>query len=657
MIIAAYCQPVSVFRAEVQNKTWISKLRSGYIKHFGGNPSPNEASSWSTSHPEIEKILTDPSFDDCQIMLEAQTSITKKRIDVLLLGKNANNEMQLVVIELKAWSVVKSSSVPDHVQTILGGGYRDTLHPAIQAEEYSNLIQHSEPACDPTNKAFQIATTSFAYLHNMPGPPTSDSLFHQEFTLVNNNIPSFLAGEGQNLAITLQGIIGNGGGSSVLPFISNSGQYISRNLATIAAKNMPGTPLFNLIGRQVTINRQIQAHLNNLSASQQKQVVIIRGGPGSGKTAVGIQSILAAISNGQSQVAFCARNAGFVAPLRLMLRRTGLSPFIKYPFVFSSPFQTKSGNPCGSQNNSFDYVVVDEAHRLPIKITKYNSWTIPHTKLSGLTTAEEIIRCSRVSVFIIDENQVVNPQVVNMNTILNAATNQNANVTTFDLEYQFRCGGSSNYVKWVESMMYPNTNNPNFKLSNPSEPMKFNIVDDPNTFQKMIQTSTNNDVRIITGWCWKWNSPSRNKLPLDIVIRNHNSTPYPSVASFEAPWENKKQADTWAIRPNAIHEVGCIYTIQGLDFDRICLIWPLDLQWNLKKSIWTGFPSRTQHKATTKNPPNEFDNWDPDLKHLDALAITPFLQNVYNVLLTRANAEIFVYFMDAATRSYFEKWL
>ena len=155
----------------------------------------------------------------------------------------------------------------------------------------------------------------------------------------------------------------------------------------------------------------------------------------------------------------------------------------------------------------------------------------------------------------------------------------------------------------------------------------------------------------------EWNWPERGQLPLDIIIDNHKPGSYPTVRSFSAPWEDRKRAATWAIRQDAMREFGCIYTIQGLDFDRICLIWPLDLQWNRELGFWSGFPGRTAHSGTQNRAPNMYDNWDKDLRMLDEKSIVHFLQNVYYVLLTRANAEIFVYFMHDETREYFESWL
>ena len=658
MIITAYYETVKNFRTEVENGTWITHLQNGFEKVYGKKPG-NEVNSWTDSHPKLKDLLTNPALDDCVIALEAQSQINgrKNRIDALIMGRNTQNKMQLIVIELKGWSVVKSSLVPGEVQTILGGsGYKDVEHPSIQANNYVDIIKLTEPSCDSTHESYCINASGFAYLYRMPDPPHSDALDEPQFSPYVQSEPFYLASEKSNLKTTLEQMLGNGDGRSVWDLISNSEKYISRSLANIAKTNMPGTPLFNLIGKQVSINRKIQSYLKSTASKKGKHVIIINGGPGSGKTAIGIQSILTAITSGKTNIAFCARNAGFVAPLRKMLKPTKLSYFIFYPFTFATPFKTKSGKDCGSKDDSFDLTVADEAHRLPIKITKYNAFDIPKAKQSPLNTAEDIIRSSRVSVFVIDENQVVNPQVIDTKMILEAAKKQGASIETFNLDYQFRCGGSSRYIEWVESLMYPSKSRPKFKLLSNSEQMQFNIVSDPNDFKKMIGSSTNSDIRMVAGWCWKWNKQTGSALPLDVKIEQYNSGDGLEI-NFFAPFEDKKRAATWAIRPDAKEEIGTIYTIQGLDFDRICLIWPLDLQWNKKTQRWTGMPSRRTHKCTDKTPPLKYDNWDNSLKDLDESEIARFLINAYYVLLTRANAELNVYFMHKDTREYFEKWL
>lgn len=663
MIIAAYCQPVRVFKSEISDGSWITNLRNGYRELVGRRPASGEVDSWVNSLPHFcREVLDDEVFDDCIIMLEAKTAVNGSRIDVLLLGQNGNEELQLVVVELKGWKDVRASIESDQVQTYFRGTrgeFVDADHPAIQAGDYLQMIRFSERSCDCSLDEYQIQTHAYAYLLNMPAGPTCDPLFDEKFEEINDEVPMFLAGEGRILRATLQPIIGNGGGESVLPYIQDSGAYISRSLVTLAREHLQDEPLFNLIGKQARANREIQYMFENLD-SDQKQVVIIEGGPGSGKTAVGIESMLTAVNSGMTRVGFVVRNAGLLQPLRKMLRRTGLTPFIRYPYVFVTQFTNNTGNTYGSEDDSFDFVVVDETHRIPEYNRRYLTWGIKEEYQSGLRTVEEIIRCSQVSVFIIDERQVVTPASTDMEMILESAENYGARVTRHVLPYQFRAGGSSQYLDWVKSMIYPDESRPHFNLQSGSrtEPMRFNIVDDPNVFHTMVEESPDNDIRMISGYCWYWNNPNRGVLPLDITIENHQSGAFPEVESFLATWEDKRtgRAATWAIRQDAMSEVGCIYTIQGLDFDRICLIWPLDLQWNSETETWSGFPGRTTHTAKQNNGPNMYDNWDKDLRMLDETSIVHFLQNVYYVLLTRANAEIFVYFMHDETRQYFETW-
>ena len=381
---------------------------------------------------------------------------------------------------------------------------------------------------------------------------------------------------------------------------------------------------------------------------------------GSGKTAVAIEAIIEGCRM-EYNVALSTTAKGLMAPLRHWLTESLLNNILVYPMNFVTPFQ-QSTLQGGVVDNHYDLVIVDEAHRLHPRQLRYRNTHIRTDLRSGLSSAEEIVRSSRISVFIIDEDQVINPECTDTDGIIAAANQYNANFCRFSLPYHFRGAGSSRYRDWLQALMYPGRVE-RFCLNPDSndEPMQFRIVDDPNEFLNLIQPSPfPDDTRIVSGYCWQWTESNRGSpLPLDIQILNHNpGNEYPIVARFETVWEEKRRADTWAIRDNGRDEVGCIYTIQGLDFNRICVIWPLDLQWNSEDEVWRGFPNRTAHSGRTSNPPGQYDNWDNKLQRLpEGEELVRYLRNVYYTLLSRANTEMCVYFMDGETRAYFESWL
>ena len=661
MVVAAYCESVRTFKNQMETGTIMNSIQKGYLKNFGRNPTPKDQDSWPATHRKIEKLLHSEKFNDCILMFEVRlSSINKQTADVVILGADTNGNHNLIIIEMKQWTKTRPSAIHTDIETPLGRGYTSVHHPAIQAKEYLDLIRISEAECDLENEN-RINTFSFVWLFNMPeinSSPLFADRFHSDLRDIGDHI--YLEADLQHLRNVISFTIDNGQGDEVLARLSNTVGYNPSSLAAHARANLPGLPIFTLIGIQSRINRQIQDLIESLDSTPGKQVIIIQGGPGSGKTAVAIESAITSLGNGK-KVRISTTAAGFMSPLRRYLSGTLLDKLLVYPMTFVTPFQQGLVTG-GAEDDEYDMVIVDESHRMHPYQLRYGHTHIRKDLRSGLNSAEEIIRSSRITVFIHDEDQIINPECTTLSTIIKAAESFLADVTTYTLPYHFRGAGSSRFREWLEHLMYPERGNP-FPLyvDGVNEPMAFSIVDDPMQFLTHIKPApSQDDTRIVAGYCWKWNKRTRrsNPLPLDVVISNHNpGNKYPIVKSFKAPWEDKNRADTWAIRDDGRDELGCIYTIQGLDFNRICIIWPLDLQWNPESKQWMGYPGRTAHSGRETNSPELYDNWDGKLQREDENSITLFLQNVYYTLLTRGNSEVSVFFMDGNTRRYFEDWL
>ena len=661
MVLAAYAETVETFRNEISAGTIMGSVQAGYLEAFGRNPTPNDLNSWPATHQQLNLLLAQPVFSNCVVMLEVRvSSVSRKTADVILLGSDGNRD-QLMIIEMKQWNQVRPSQTQGEVETPLGGGWQSTPHPAIQSREYLDLIQVSEEDCHLALDD-RIRCHAMAWLFNMPEGANCDELYDAQFTLDLDAIGGhmYLQPNIGNVRNLLRLTIGAGGGSAVYNRLAEQATFNASSLAAHAAAHIPGTPMFTLIGEQGRANRQIQEYLSSLNEIPGKHVILVDGGPGSGKTAVAIEAIIEGCRR-EYNVALSTTAKGLMTPLRHWLTESLLNNILVYPMNFVTPFE-QSTLQGGVVDNHYDLVIVDEAHRLHPQQRKYGFTHIRTDLLSGLTSAEEIVRSSRISVFIIDEDQVINPECTDTDDIITAANRYDANFSRFSLPYHFRGAGSSRYRDWLQAMMYPGRVE-RFSLNPDSndEPMQFRIVDDPNEFLDLIQPSPFPDeTRIVSGYCWQWNESKRGSpLPLDIQILNHNpGYGYPIVESFVTVWEEKRKADTWAIRDNGRDEVGCIYTIQGLDFNRICVIWPLDLQWNSKDEVWRCFPNRTAHSGRTSNPPNQYDNWDNKLQKLpEGEELVRYLKNVYYTLLSRANTEMCVYFMDGETRAYFESWI
>ena len=233
------------------------------------------------------------------------------------------------------------------------------------------------------------------------------------------------------------------------------------------------------------------------------------GGPVQERLLLRLKPIIEGLRMGY-EVALSTTAKGLMSPLRNWLTKSLLNNILVYPMNFVTPFQ-QSTLQGGVVDNHYDLVIVDETHRLHPTQLRYMNTHIRTDLRSGLSSAEEIIRSSRISVFIIDEDQIINPECTETDDIITAANRYDANFSRFSLPYHFRGAGSSRYRDWLQAMMYPGRIE-RFSLNPDSndEPMQFRIVDDPNEFLDLIQPSPFPDeTRIVSGYCWQWNESKR----------------------------------------------------------------------------------------------------------------------------------------------------
>ena len=140
------------------------------------------------------------------------------------------------------------------------------------------------------------------------------------------------------------------------------------------------------------------------------------------------------------------------------------------------------------------------------------------------------------------------------------------------------------------------------------------------------------------GFCWSWSQPERDGALVEDVI----------IGDFKRPWNAKPdakklakgipKAPLWAYDPNGINQVGCVYTIQGFEFDYVGIIFGKDLVYNFGTQRWEGHPEHSED-PTVKRSKDRF---------------TDLVKNTYRVLLSRGMKGCYVYFMDKDTENFFK---
>ena len=105
-----------------------------------------------------------------------------------------------------------------------------------------------------------------------------------------------------------------------------------------------------------------------------------------------------------------------------------------------------SGKYVDTKNNTFDVLIVDEAHRLSMKSGMYQNL--------GENQIKEIINASKMAVFLVDNSQRVTIQDIGgTDTIAKYAASFKHAITHLKLESQFRCNGSDGYLSWLDNLL------------------------------------------------------------------------------------------------------------------------------------------------------------------------------------------------------------
>lgn len=374
---------------------------------------------------------------------------------------------------------------------------------------------------------------------------------------------------------------------------------------------------YTLLDEQKVVAESIKNKAKLAFQNNQKTVVIVKGGPGTGKSVLAIHLLGELLKIGLMG-AYVSKN---MAPRVVYKNSLVTQNEISMHELFKS-----SGYFFREFENKYDFLLVDEAHRLQEKSGMHNN--------IGENQIKEIINASRFSVFFIDEKQIVTLR--DIGTIANIkmfANEANALIYEEELNSQFRCNGSDSYLDFIDSFLYNKRGNYKFHFD-------FQVIESPNELREIIKSkNTNNNARLVVGFCWTRDAKNAdNQEYMDIKI-----------GKFESSW-NLKHGEAFATRLNAINEVGCIHNVQGLEFDYIGVIIGPDLKYQNGKVI-TDYKARAN---TEKSLYGLYVFMRQDKKYYEHLADT-IIRNTYRVLLTRGLKGCYVYACDAKLQEHLKK--
>ncbi len=530
-------------------------VEAAYVQKAGRYASRGEFKAWRNSLAAMARVLRDAAIpDDIGVGVEFGIPQTSKRIDFILSGKAEDGSPHAVIVELKQWSASRISEKDGVIIANRGGTAEiEGPHPSYQAWSYAALLTNFNEAVYDSGTGLNPC----AYLHNY----RDDGIIrHPHYAPYLEKAPVFLDGAGEldKLRAFIKQHVRKGDRGALLYEIAEGRIRPSKMLADSVAKMLKGNREFVLVDDQKVVYETCLAKADQ-AGDARKQVVIVRGGPGTGKSVVAVNLLVELTRRGQL-TKYVSKNAApravYAQKLAGHLRRVEIGNL----FAGSGGFHETAPN-------TFHTLVVDEAHRLNEKSGLYGNL--------GQNQIMELIRSTRCTVFFADDDQVVTlADIGRIAELEHWAKAMGAEVTHLELASQFRCAGSDGYIAWLDNFLgIRETANTDFDR----DAFDFRIVDSPVELHELIREKNriNNKARVVAGYCWDWKSKKDPKA-WDIEIPEHD---------YRAQWNLDKDGSLWIVAPDSVEQVGCIHTCQGLELDYVGVIIGPDLRWIAGKPI------------------------------------------------------------------------
>ncbi|MFF4884729.1 DNA/RNA helicase domain-containing protein [Streptomyces nigra] len=585
-----------------------------FVHMHGYRPGTSEVRSWERSLPVLTAALNDAGLGGVEMMMEYALPLNSKRADVVLAGVHpSTGEPSYVVVELKQWSEalpVEDDPTLCHVERYA----HSVLNPIEQVRRYCDyLVNFNGAVAEHGHRVSGVA-----FLHNATEFGVAGL---REIERDGRGLLFTGQRRGEFLDHLRSKLSDRHSGARAADELLSGATVPSKQLMSVAAEEVRERQQFVLLDEQQVAYRMVLNAVERAKRADRKEIVVVTGGPGTGKSVIALQLLGELYRRGMPAL-HATGSQSFTKTMRKIAgsRKREVQDLFKY---FNS-FMT-------TEKNSLDVLICDEAHR--IRETSANRYTRAEHR-TGKAQIDELIDVAHVPVFLLDEHQVVRPgEMGTVADIKAAAAKRDIPCHVVPLESQFRCGGSDAYLRWVVRLLGLEPGGP--VVWEPDDRMQLLVADSPQEMEAFLEArrAQGYGARMSAGYCWRWSPEPKpgNPLPLDVVI-----------GDWARPWNLRGDrsvsgappAALWATDPAGFGQVGCVYTAQGFEYDWSGVIIGPDLVW--RRDRWV------TDRTASKDPIFKKSTPDADVDRL--------IRNTYKVLLTRGMVGTIVYSTDPETR-------
>ncbi|MCY0933411.1 DUF2075 domain-containing protein [Streptomyces sp. H34-S4] len=625
----------------------ISHLAARHAAMSGAEASEGEHRAWAESLIEMAAELTEVGRGEVHMLVECKPDGAPAPIDVVLAGRHPDTGRDsFTLVELKGWSTaVQSKQEPEKFE-VPGLGLKP--HPGDQlGRTYDFFTGDHGPL-----KGMQIHYAGFSYLHNAEEDAVRD-LFAPGSATGPHTLCFTRETRSDLHRELLRQFDSNSGATAAETLLQRMGVRNPPLLDAMVHSRGEDT-VFTLRGEQKRAADAVRMAVERTAAPpsrsllvhppQRDAVFIIRGGAGSGKSAIGLE-LMRKLSGQGHTVKYASGSRAFDASMR---NHVGFRDrAFKDQFAFFSSF-------IDPPVPRLDLLICDEAHRLRERSTNRR---LPEHRWGKGPQIDELMNAAGVTVFLLDARQSVRPKEVgSVDLVTEAARRRGIEPVIFDLQDQFRCGGSDAYRRWVHDLL-------GFagRSGQPWQPdglMHVEVADSPEDLERTIlgEHRSGASARMVAGFCWPWNKPKGRIRRLVRDVR---------IGDWHRKWnawgdntceDGAPPAKLWGVNPKGVHQIGCVYSSQGLEWDWCGVILGDDMVW--RNGTWVfqrGAQRRVKQVGIWRV--RKRGSFDPEVRS-SKVAQDDFeecVRNAYHVLLTRGSRAVVLYSTDPQTQDYLKR--
>lgn len=595
------------------------------IRRNGQNPGIEQRSAWGglfTPVSNLFKELKKRNLGELTCVFEYFLPFSSERIDLILLGKNNQNQPLALIFELKGWERISL------INNFTVNADNDIhQHPDLQLSNYLGKLQFSHTA----SQTYTFKGLLWFYNLTGNGIKTNQMTYYADDSQIANDIADLFTGPLTEKEID--------------QFIN--GQYIqtTRLFDTIRdnLNDLKNQALNILADKGFAPSEQQSILISDVLQTienDERRAFFIQGEPGSGKTYIALLLLFEIVKKfGNSQqnlVVLGYRNNRLINTIRDIFNRgqSGLDTFIK----FYSTGRNKGLAEGDSSNPHFRVVIYDEAQRM------------------NKNNIQIALQRGDITVFFYDEKQILNAEEEGwQDNFINIAKKLNIPFEQRILTGIHRVRGGDQYHKFVESLITGNKPENNF------ENYDFKVFDNINDMicALKLQTVENRKVALVASFT---ESPGDRNNPNASSIENLR-VGFPLFSNFNH-YQNTDLQIYWLMDPqnqypqfwaggesNNLTHCASIYGCQGFEADYIGLIWGRDFIW--RRGQWSVGNNCEDSigKPSLKKIIEQINNGNYEKFNL-AIRL---LRNRYRIFLTRGILGTYIYCEDEETREYLHK--